>query len=441
MNRKALASIALAMGALFSVSVQAQTIRQCVMPQGAGGSLTLGPDGYVWFIDGAAGCGTTPPGVGGASCGLGRVKLDCTGYEHFPLPRGVVRRVHSESAPLPTAEDLKRFGPVLTPLLVSIVSRFDPPGLGPLDVTTGADGNLWFANYYSGPPFIGRMTPKGEFTEFPFEQFVKAAKRADPDRPAFGAWPVAPVPNEIEAGPDGRIYFTAQDQWSNAGEPSVDPRKQSWIGRFDPKDPIGTLKTWSVPGMPAGIIVGNDGNMWFTTIPHFHTDRNGGIGRIDTRNGAISFWPYPSPTNLGAKILDNPGTARFTSIGAAWTTSSLGAAPDGTIWFTQENVASIGRFSPKDGSFTYFTEGIRDGDWRLYGLVAGKDGNMYVAHTTSGDIYKVTLDGKISIIENPLEDPGEPVYVVRMPDGNIWTAGHRRPGIQILDFSRKGKSR
>jgi streptogramin lyase len=438
LRRETPARIALAIAALFSISVQAQTIRECVVPQGAGGALTLGPDGNVWFIDGAAGCGTTPPGPGGASCGLGRVALDCTGYQHFPLPKGVVRRV-TPSVPIPGAAELQRFGPVLSPLLVSIVSRFDPPGLGPLDVTTGADGNLWFANYYSGPPFIGRMTTKGEFTEFPFDLFVKAAKRSDPDRPAFGAWPVAPVPNEIEAGPDGRIYFSVQDQWSNAGAPTNDPRKQSWIGRFDPKDPIGTLKTWSVPGMAAGIIVGNDGNMWFTTIPHFFSDVNGGIGRIDTRNGAISFWPYPSPTNLGAKILDNPATQKFTSIGAAWTTSSLGAAPDGTIWFTHENIASIGRFSPKDGSFTYYTEGLRDGDWRLYGIVAGKDGNMYAAHTTSGDVYRISLDGKISIIENPVADPGEPVYMMRMPDGNIWTAGHRRPSIQILDFGRKRK--
>jgi hypothetical protein len=62
---------------------------------------------------------------------------------------------------------------------------------------------------------------------------------------------------------------------------------------------------------------------------------------------------------------------------------------------------------------------------------------MYAAHTTSGDVYRITLDGKISIIENPLKDPGEPVYMIRMPDGNIWTAGPRRPGIQILDFKRR----
>jgi virginiamycin B lyase len=434
--RKTRACVAIAIGALFSLSVQAQEIRECVIPQGAGGSLTLGPDGNVWFIDGAAGCGTTPAGVGGARCGLGRVSLDCTDYRHFPLPEGTIRRV-AEPADMPEAADYEQFGPSLAPLVRGILTRFDPPGLGPLDVTTGADGNLWMANYYSGPPFIGRMTTHGEFTEFPFADFVEAAHRADPDRPAYPGWPFAPVPNEIEAGPDGRIYFTVQDQWANANDPSMDPRKQSWIGRFDPADPVGTLKTWSVPGMAAGIIVGDDGNMWFTTIPHFYSGLNGGIGRVDTHNGAITFWPYPTPPNLGARILDNPSTQTFTKIGPGWTTSSLGAAPDGTIWFTQENVASIGRFDPEDGSFTYFTEGIRDGDWRLYGIVAGDDGAMYAAHTGSGDIYRITLDGEISIIDNPLEDPGEPVYVVRMPDGNIWTAGHRRPNIQILDFGEK----
>jgi hypothetical protein len=40
----------------------------------------------------------------------------------------------------------------------------------------------------------------------------------------------------------------------------------------------------------------------------------------------------------------------------------------------------------------------------------------------------------MSIIENLIEDPSEPVYQIPMPDGYIWTAGHRRPGIQVLDF-------
>ena len=337
---------------------------------------------------------------------------------------------------MPDAADLARFGPTLGPIVLGILNRFDPPGLGPLDVTTGSDGNLWFANYYSGRPFIASMTTEGAFTEFPLDLFVKAANRDDPDRPAYAGWPIAPAVNEIEAGPDGRIYFSVQDQWSNAVEPSIDPRKQSWIGRFEPEDPVGTLKTWSVPGMAAGIIVGNDGNIWFTTIPHFFSGLNGGIGRIDASNGAITFWPYPWPPNLGAKILSDPSTRAFSLLGPGWTTSALGAAPDGSIWFTQENVASIGRFSPENGSFTYFSEGLRDGDWRLYGIVAGDDGYMYAAHTTSGDIYRISLDGDISIIENPIADPGEPVYLVKMPDGNIWTAGHRRPGIQILDFGK-----
>ncbi len=117
LRRETLACIAVAIGASFSLSSQAQAIRECVIPQGAGGSLTLGPDRNVWFIDGAAGCGTTPPGVGGASCGLGRVSLDCTNYQHFPLPKGMVRRVATPSAPIPTAEELKRFGPTLGPIV------------------------------------------------------------------------------------------------------------------------------------------------------------------------------------------------------------------------------------------------------------------------------------------------------------------------------------
>src|SRR5688500_20157944 len=85
-RRGTTACITFVISTSFSITAQAQAIRECVHPQGAGGALTLGPDGNVWFIDGAAGCGTTPPGIGGASCVLSRVALDCNGYQHLPIP-------------------------------------------------------------------------------------------------------------------------------------------------------------------------------------------------------------------------------------------------------------------------------------------------------------------------------------------------------------------
>ena len=71
---------------------------------------------------------------------------------------------------------------------------------------------------------------------------------------------------------------------------------------------------WSlVATMAAGVIVGNDGNIWFTTIPHFFTGVNGGIGRIDAKNvavfgmaGAHKFFHTPKD-NLAAVNPDSLG--------------------------------------------------------------------------------------------------------------------------------------
>src|SRR5262245_23754173 len=38
-------------------------------------------------------------------------------------------------------------------------------GAGPIGITTGPDGNLWFTEYLANK--IGRITPSGTITEFP----------------------------------------------------------------------------------------------------------------------------------------------------------------------------------------------------------------------------------------------------------------------------------
>ena len=58
---------------------------------------------------------------------------------------------------------------------------------GVSDVTTGADGNVWFANNGSARPTVGRVTPLGAITLFDV-----------PSRPTH-----------VTAGPDGNIWYTA----------------------------------------------------------------------------------------------------------------------------------------------------------------------------------------------------------------------------------------
>src|SRR6476469_4297796 len=70
-----------------------------------------------------------------------------------------------------------------------VVRRFRTPdsGAGPVGITAGPDGALWFTESFANR--IGRITTNGVISEFPL--------------PVAGSAPVA-----ITRGPDGALWFT-----------------------------------------------------------------------------------------------------------------------------------------------------------------------------------------------------------------------------------------
>jgi virginiamycin B lyase len=62
--------------------------------------------------------------------------------------------------------------------------------MGPVGITTGADGALWVTGFASTE--IGRMTTDGVLTKFAVPTY-------------------ASVPYHIIAGPDGSLWFTEQE--------------------------------------------------------------------------------------------------------------------------------------------------------------------------------------------------------------------------------------
>jgi virginiamycin B lyase len=74
-----------------------------------------------------------------------------------------------------------------SPSLAGIITEFPVPTGLPAEITSGPDGNLWFTAENSTQ--IGRVTPGGDFTLFPIP-----TSSGDP----FG----------ITSGPDGNLWFT-----------------------------------------------------------------------------------------------------------------------------------------------------------------------------------------------------------------------------------------
>ena len=158
------------------------------------------------------------------------------------------------------------------------------PNAGPLDITAGADGNLWFTEALVNQ--IGRITTHGAITEFPL--------------PAGGA------PVGIAAGPDGNVWFT--DRGVNS------------IGRILTQD-AHTVSLFPVPPRTNMVLyfitAGPDGNMWFTDV------FGEGVGRVLVKPpNTVTEYSDPLPSA-------QPRDIKF--------------GPDGTLWLAEQGSHTLGQ--------------------------------------------------------------------------------------------------
>jgi streptogramin lyase len=255
-----------------------------------------------------------------------------------------------------------------------------PNGATPISITSGADGNLWFAASTGGA--IGRITPAGNVTLFPIP--------ASPPPPGpFG-------PTAIAAGPDGNLWF-------------IDPFNQA-IGKMTTGGTITEFPVanpFDAPFSVGAIAAGPDGNVWVTK-PGSH-----GVSRI-TPSGTITDFP-----NI-----------------TSWPSTAIGRGADGNLWVTENNTvcgtdfctganATIARITPS-GAVTEFP--VPTAESFLYGIAQGPDGNIWFTESqgglldigpAGGKIGKITPSGTITEYATPT-DASVPTLIASGPDGNMW---------------------
>ena len=266
---------------------------------------------------------------------------------------------------------------------------------GPVGITAGPDGNLWFTERTGNR--IGKITPAGTITETTIAT-------------------VNSLPVGITAGPDGNLWFTEQvgnkiGKITTAGvilnefpiptlnsSPSTivtGPDGNLWfteqvgnkIGKITPAGIVTEFSVGITPGgSPFGIAAGSDGNLWFTEII------GNKIGKMTTAGVVLNEFPIPT-------INSRP--------------QGITAGPDGNLWFAEGTGNKIGRITPA-GTITEFP--IPTLNSSPIGITAGPDGNLWFAEVNK--IGRITPAGVIT--EYATGITGDPINITAGPDGNLW---------------------
>jgi virginiamycin B lyase len=319
------------------------------------GSLTVGPDGNLWFVD---------------NTGIGRMTTDGQFQQFDVHPSlnpvqdfgtnqitvgldGAIWFCLNGTAPdgFTQAADIGR---ITTAGAITLYPLRNGTSAGA--IATGPDGNVWFTENYTDPnsfksaEYIARITPNGQVKKFNLH--------------ANGVNLTG-----ITTGPDHNLWFTGiKGEGGLHGLP--------FIGRITTR---GQVRIFDVPAgnnppgsygppAPASPISGPDGKIWFETM----VNNNWGIARISTRGklqsvaGLDGWYSSNLATTPGGGLffIDDSSVGIATRSGSVTTQSlpgsraalsfyshQLAAGPGGSLWFTSDQsiVKIAGLETPNGG--------------------------------------------------------------------------------------------
>jgi virginiamycin B lyase len=260
-------------------------------------------------------------------------------------------------------------------LLSPTITEFPVPGkAGPNQVAAGPDGNLWFTAGAIESSAIVTINPNTHaIAEFP----IKIAKGAELRL------------SGITAGPDGNLWFT--ELTGNA------------IGEINPT--THTINQFPVGAGTEFITAGPDGNLWFT-----ETSANK-IGEINPATHAITVFPIPT---------------------ASAEPEGITVGPDGNLWFAEPHADQIGMINPATHAITEFPVPTANAwPWRIS---AGPDGNLWF--TAGGGNIGMINPATHAITVFPIPYTGAQAYgITAGPDGNLWFADGGTHAIGVVTLN------
>lgn len=271
--------------------------------------------------------------------------------------------------------------------------------IGYFGITTGPDGNIWFAE--AGNSVITRVTPGGTVTETPAGGIAPFVVTSGPDgalwytlsgSAAIGRITTAPAPSPtaypipnpkpqatanvqaIVEGADRNLYFT--DCGAQGG--GVDGVGQIVVTSSGPRF-TGYLPVPTQGSCPQGIISGGSNVLWFmessqqnnvynlarlVVQPVFSTSKitqfkvpalAGSLAFLTSTGGGTTLWLADGGANPGlitrVTALPSPNASTapaFKNTAAGQQPVPIAEGPDGNVWFGSPPVSGIGKlFAPQ----------------------------------------------------------------------------------------------
>lgn len=184
-------------------------------------------------------------------------------------------------------------------------------------------------------------------------------------------------PAGVVLGPDGNVWFTEAA--------TGDVRQITAGGKISDPFPAGT-----VTSMPAGIVTGPDANLWFTESS---ADKLGML----TLAGKLTEFPLPATGSSPTEIV---------------------AGADGKLWFSESSKDKIGRVSTAGVIDEFITP---TGNSVPAGATLGPDCNIWFTESNANLIGRIDSAGNITEFKIPTAN-SQPSGIALGPDGNLWFA-------------------
>jgi streptogramin lyase len=327
-------------------------------------------------------------------------------------------------------------------LTISDIHTFSTGQYGVTALTMGPDGSIWYTAYYDDGKHpetraLVHITVNGEQSYFPIPNSASTSTEiVSVGKPIFG--------------PDGALWFSiSRMSLIGNGNASAQIGRMSLTGQYSQFTvTLPASRISSTSQYVTQLVLGPDGNIWFTANKAPLSDIIGYIGRM-TLSGAVT-WVYSSVNGIDGMTFGPDKTLWFTDgrqIGHRATNGSVSYIPlkptpydltfdaKGTLWFAgldEQQHLFVGHYQPHTRTLVYFS--LPNATVATDDIVFDQHNGVWIntvfANGTpripQSHLYHISAANDLTIVT--LSHLNYTVPLTQGPNGTLWFGAYQNVG-------------